>query len=146
MNNFEIHPGESLGKIKIDGKIDSVIDEIHEDFRVVKDNGIATLNEGEIIIGFDDEGVIYSVIFNTLFSGKYKGKLWPGMSVEELISCTKKQIACGGCVIVDDEDGIGLLLPEGYDDFELITDHLPLNYRFEYISIFRPLNLFKKKK
>jgi len=51
-----------------------------------------------------------------------------GMTVREVLESSATQAAWGGAVVVDGIDGIGLPLPSGLDDFDLITDHLKLEH------------------
>ena len=40
--------------------------------------------------------------------------------------------------MVDGIKGVGLPLPDGFDDFDQLTDHLQPNHVFEHLSVFLP--------
>ncbi|WP_284402616.1 hypothetical protein, partial [Acidovorax sp. SUPP2825] len=80
----------------------------------------------------------HSSLFGFVKHGVVRGSLlWAGMTVSDVFAETKKQIAFGGCVVVDGVQGIGLPLPPSFDDFEKITDFLSLDHVFENLSVFR---------
>lgn len=134
---IDIIPGESLAGIKLDHKINDVISKLSEDYTIEINDGVILLNDGLIAIGYEEDGSIYSIMCNENFKGKYKEKLWAGMSVKDVLEHSSIQVAFGGCVVVDGINGIGLPLPDEYDDFEKITDFLPLDFIFKHLSIFR---------
>lgn len=134
---IDITPGESLAGIKLDSKINSIISNLSKDYSIEMNDGIILLNDGIITIGYEEDGSIYSIMCNENFEGNYKEKLWAGMSVKDVLQHSSTQVAFGGCVVVDGINGIGLPLPDGYDDFEKITDFLPLSFIFNHLSIFR---------
>jgi hypothetical protein len=135
--NHNIIPGVSLAGIRLDDNVNETIKRLSEHFNVSKVNGIVTINDGIIIIGYDTDESIYSVMCNSKSRINYENKLWPGMSVKDVLNHSKEQVAWGGSVVVDGINGIGLPLPKEFDDFSHITDWLPLDYIFEYLSIFR---------
>ncbi|WP_105628553.1 hypothetical protein [Cronobacter malonaticus] len=132
-----IIPGESLDGIHLGDNIGNIIDSLKEHYLVERDDGVVFLNNDEILIGVEEDGFIYSVMCGRNFKGKYKNKLWAGMTVKDVLDNSNEQVAFDGCVVVDKIDGIGLPLPEGYDDFERITDFLSLDFVFDYLSIFK---------
>lgn len=97
---------------------------------------MVTLDAGLITIGYDENRLIYSVMCSSKFEGNYLGKLWAGMTVRDLLNHSSTQIAWGGAVIADGIEGIGLPLPESFDDFDQLTDHLQLDHVFEHLSVF----------
>lgn len=136
--NDKIIPGKSLGGINLDAHIDSVIEIYSSDYDIAKNNGLLILNDGLIVVGYGlDDELIYSVMCGINYPYKYEGKLWAGMTVADVVNNSEKQIAYGGCVVVDGINGIGLPLPSGLDDFEQITDFLELDHVFENLSVFR---------
>jgi hypothetical protein len=139
LNNV-IVPGYSLAGILLNEKINNTIGMLQMDCAIDHRNkGVVKINNGEIFIGYDTNEMIHSVMCSSKYNINYKNKLWPGMSVADILICTKKQIALGGCVVVDGIDGIGLPLPPHLDDFSHITDFLALDHVFEYLSIFRKM-------
>ncbi|ACX86203.1 hypothetical protein [Pectobacterium parmentieri] len=132
-----ITPGKTLLGISLEENIESVISDISNNYSISRDAGIVSLNDGEIVIGHEDNGIIYSVMCDKRSNARYENKLWPGMSVKDVLDNSKEQIAFGGCVVIDRINGIGLPLPNDFDDFERITDFLSMDFVFEYLSIFR---------
>ncbi|ELQ6065147.1 hypothetical protein SM092_003649 [Cronobacter sakazakii] len=132
-----IIPGKSLDGIHLEDNIGNIIDSLKEHYLVERADGVVYLNNDEILIGGEEDGSIYSVMCGKNFKGNYKNKLWAGMTVKDVLDNSNEQVAFGGCVVVDKIDGIGLPLPEGYDDFERITDFLSLDFVFDYLSIFK---------
>jgi len=133
----DIIPGKSLAGINLGDNInDYITNNIFNNYYIGK-NGLMFLDDEIITIGYEDDGTIYSIMCDERFEGTYKNKLWAGMSVKDVLDNSHNQVAFGGCVIVDGINGIGLPLPKEYDDFERITDFLPINFIFKYLSIFR---------
>ena len=133
---IDIIPGESLAGIRLDSKINDIISELSKYYSIEMNDGVILLNDGLITIGYEEDGSIYSIMCNKKFEGKYEEKLWAGMSVKDVLKHSSTQVAFGGCVVVDGLNGIGLPLPDGYDDFEKITDFLPLSFIFNHLSIY----------
>ncbi len=133
----EIIPGVSLGGVLIGEKIDSVFERFSEKYEIKVFDEIAVFEGGLISIGYTPSGIVHSVMCDARFSGNYKEILWAGMTVSDVIAKTRKQIAFGGCAVVDGVQGVGLPLPHGFDDFEKITDFLSLDHVFENLSVFR---------
>jgi hypothetical protein len=144
LNNIVI-PGVSLGGIRIGDKVDNAIDELGLSCVVQAPNNFVIINEGILYIGYDIDRLITCVGCSSICGINYKNKLWPGMSVQDVLERSKIQKAECGCVIIDNIDGIGLVLPNEFDDFDEITDFLPLNYVFETLSIFKPLWPIKRR-
>ncbi len=63
-------------------------------------------------------------------------KLWPGMTVSDVLRTTREQVAHIGLVKIIGMRGIGLLLPRDRDDFCKLTDHLDEAYVFEELWIY----------
>ncbi|WCM88932.1 hypothetical protein [Acidovorax sp. NCPPB 3576] len=135
--NSDIIPGASLGGVLIGETIDSVFERFSEKYEIEIFDEIAVFEGGLISIGYTPSGIVHSVMCGDRFPGNYKGILWVGMTVSDVIAKTKKQIAFGGCVVVDGIEGIGLPLPPSFDDFEKITDFLSLDHMFGNLSVFR---------
>lgn len=134
----DIVPGKSLGGITLQNPVDAVIEGFRYHHVLEVSEGIVSVDDGLITIGHDASRSIYSVMCDSGFKGCYEGKLWAGLTVREVLKNSTTQIAWGGAVVVDGIDGIGLPLPDGFDDFDQLTDHLSLNHVFEHLSIFLP--------
>ncbi len=81
-------------------------------------------------------GRIESLACNNKFRGNFQGKLWPGMTVGDVLKNTETQIAWCGFVQVDDIKGVGLSLPDEFDDFERLTDFLSLDFVFNELWVY----------
>ncbi|MDQ0081662.1 hypothetical protein SAMN05518669_112191 [Variovorax sp. YR634] len=132
----DIVPGKSLGGIALQSPVDAVIEGLRSHHVLEVSDGIVSIDDGLVTIGYDERRTIYSVMCNSGFEGRYEGKLWAGMTVSEVLKNSTTQVAWGGAVVVDGIEGIGLPLPDGFDDFDQLTDHLPLDHVFEYLSVF----------
>lgn len=130
-------PGVCLAGIYLESNIDDIAESLSNNCQIERRNGIAVINQGLITIGYGTDKKIYSVMCNHEYNESYEGKLWAGMTVKDVLRTSSSQVAIGGCVVVDNIDGIGLPLPDGLDDFERITDYLDLDFKFEYMSVFR---------
>ncbi|MFC0179179.1 hypothetical protein [Thorsellia kenyensis] len=135
----DIIPGISLAGINLGTDIDEILPEISNEYSISRDIGVVVLDHGMITIGHEDNGCIYSVMCNSRFKTKYKNILWAGMTVNDVLEMSTEQIAYGGGVVVNRIDGIGLPLPDGYDDFEKLTDFLSLDFVFEYLCVFKTI-------
>lgn len=62
--------------------------------------------------------------------------LWPGMTVADVLRLSKEQVAWAGFVQIDQVNGIGLSLPEEYDDFDSLTDHFDLDFVFSELWVY----------
>lgn len=135
--NNEIIPGKSLGGVCLDEKVDFVVERFSPHYDVKIGDGVVKFNNDLIMLGYDENRLIYSAMCGVGYSHRFSGKLWAGMTVAEVIENSRTQVAWGGCVIVDGINGIGLPLPSGLDDFEVLTDFLEFDYVFPHLSVFR---------
>ncbi|WP_321920241.1 hypothetical protein [Burkholderia cepacia] len=138
MLNDIIVPAESLGGILLDEEVQGVIDRLSATDEVERVNqSTVKINGGEITIYHDPEsGRIESLSCGKEFGGNFMGKLWPGMSVGDVLKNTEIQIAWCGFVQVDGIKGIGLSLPDELDDFERLTDFLSVEFVFDELWVY----------
>jgi hypothetical protein len=134
--NTTIVPKVSLGGIAIGENIEDVISRLSKSYKITRDLNCAAINDGLITAYFDGEGIISSLSCNSNFKGSYLDKLWPGMSVLDVMENTSAQTAWSGYVKVNNIEGIGLLLPEDRDDFESLTDALGVAHVFDELWIY----------
>ncbi|MCO5357160.1 hypothetical protein [Acidovorax kalamii] len=138
MVSDKIIPGKSLGGIQLNSHIDNVYKMFAPECKIEKKNNSLILNDGLIVVGYGvGDELIYSVMCGVNYPYRFDGKLWAGMTVADVLNHSQRQIAYGGCVVVDGINGVGLPLPAGLDDFEQITDFLELDHVFENLSVFR---------
>lgn len=131
-----IIPGKSLGGISIGEQIADVIAQLSSDYTVEKKQNSTIISGGLITAYHDGSGLISSLSCNSNFKGNYLNKLWPGMTVADLMEHTSTQIAWSGFVQVDCIEGIGLSLTDDHDDFESLTDEFGSSYVFEELWVY----------
>jgi hypothetical protein len=132
-----IVPGESLGGIFIGEQVEHVIHRLSDCYDIgVRANSIC-MNGGLVTAYHDEDGMILSLSCNSDFKGGFSTKLWPGMTVEDVLNNTRSQIAWSGFLQVDGIKGIGLSLPDALDDFEKITDIFDGAYVFEELWVYK---------
>jgi hypothetical protein len=129
-------PKKSLGGICIGEYIADVIPRLSSDYKIERNKNSTTINSGLVTAYHDDSGLISSLSCNSKFKGNYLNKLWPGMTVSDVLKHTSTQMAWSGFVQVDCIDGIGLFLAEDHDDFERITDEFDGSHVFEELWIY----------
>lgn len=130
-----IVPRKSLGGISIGEQIADVIARLSSDCNIEKKEN-STIIGGLITAYHDESGLISSLSCNSNFKGNYLNKLWPGMTVADVMKHTSTQIAWSGFVQVDRIEGIGLSLADDHDDFERLTDEFDSSYVFEELWIY----------
>ena len=96
-----------------------------------------SINDNMITLYYGKNGIISEISCSSKFNGVYDNKLWAGMTVEDVIRNTSSQVVWSGFVQVDNINGIGLPLPNEYDDFEKITDFLDLDFVFEELWVYQ---------
>lgn len=131
-----IVPGKSLGGIFLGEKIDDVIARLSKKYLIEKNLNCTTIDSGLITAYHDEEGFISSLSCNSTFQGTYQDKIWPGMTVADILTNTASQVAWSGFVQVDQMGGAGLSLPNEIDDFERLTDDFADDYVFEELWIY----------
>ncbi|RQT68199.1 hypothetical protein DF045_27790 [Burkholderia cepacia] len=137
LNNI-IVPAESLGGILLGEEVQGVVDRLSAECEVERVNqNTVKINGGAITIYHDPESRrIESLACNRNFGGNFLGKLWPGMSVGDVLKNSDTQIAWCGFVQIDGIKGIGLSLPDELDDFERLTDFLSTEFVFDELWVY----------
>ncbi|MDR5884262.1 hypothetical protein [Caballeronia sp. LZ032] len=135
LNNLAI-PGKSMAGISLRNDVDIVAASLAESYKIEKENGVLSISDGMLLVGYNSDNRIYAIECNQALDIVYANKLWAGMSVRDVLKHSSTQVALGGCVVVDNINGIGLPLPSDFDDFECITDYLSQDYVFERLSVF----------
>ena len=99
--NAEIISGKSIGDIEIGRSIDLYLPSIYQENRKVElnvyDNPGTKLHSykidgGLITINADQDGIILNLSCRSPYKGKYKGVLYPSMSIAQIIAATQKQL------------------------------------------------------
>ncbi|WP_063936315.1 hypothetical protein [Caballeronia temeraria] len=137
MNNIII-PGQSIGGISLGDNISLVIDKLDRAHAIARVNPSTVKVDGGTLTIYHNpkNGCIESISANKNFKGNYKGKLWPGMNVDAVLKHSTTQIAWCGFVQVDGIKGVGLSLPNEFDDFEALTDFLDKSFIFDELWVY----------
>lgn len=127
----EIISGKSIADIEIGESIDSYLPAIYQENRKVELNvydnpGIKLhsyrIDDGLITINADKNGTILNLSCRHPYKGKYQGKLYPGMSIAQIVAASQKQLLIHGYLVVDNDFGFCFNLPHPYDDdFDFIS-------------------------
>ena len=131
-----IVPKVSIGGIAIGESITQVQARLSDKYKTHNSPDSFTIDNGFITAYHGVDGVISAISCNTAFKGNYENKLWPGMTVADVLRLSKEQVAWAGFVQIDQVSGIGLSLPEEYDDFDSLTDHFDLDFVFNELWVY----------
>lgn len=142
-----IVPGLSLGGIKLGENVERYLAKLSENHVIFDDKSTswALVDDGLISIAYDSDGSIQTICANSRYPGNYAGLIWPGMTVLQVIQNTHTQVSWAGRIMVNGIRGIGLAVPEGYDDFERMSDTVPDDIVLEYLCVFQDHKQEKKK-
>jgi hypothetical protein len=144
--NADIISYKSIGNIELAHHVDYYLDEIYRNFVVkIKEYMTAfpfsekmygySLNNGTLIFSTDSDGKIISVGCNENYKGKYKNKLYAGITMRELILLTNSQRILNGTLIVNEDYGMSFTLPSPYDEIADYIEHIPLDLKLNEIYI-----------
>ncbi|QCT21068.1 hypothetical protein FEM41_16150 [Jejubacter calystegiae] len=136
----------SLGDIEINQYVDCYSSELHGNFNVVvKEYTIPfpsnekmfgySLNNGVIVFSTTADGKIVSVGCNEDYKGKYKDKIYSGITMGELLALTSNQKILNGTIIVDDDYGMALTLPSPYNEIADYISHIPHDLELNEIYV-----------
>jgi len=138
--NADIISYKSIGNIEIGRNVEFYIDELFENFDVKETQYVITkasekdeirysysLNNDTIKFSTNIDGQIIMVGCNENYRGKYKNKLYAGITMGKLINLTNKQWIRFGTLIVDKDFGIYFILPSPYDEIGDYLEDIPLN-------------------
>ncbi|NUL38960.1 hypothetical protein [Kosakonia sacchari] len=134
--NADIMSFISLGNVHLGDSIDLYLEDIFNNYTVeIKEYALpAPLNEtryvysvqnGTLIIATTTDDIIVSVGCNQKYAGKYKGKLYAGITMEELSQCSKDLRILNGALIVDQDYGLSFTLPPPYDEIADSLEQIP---------------------
>jgi hypothetical protein len=132
----QIVPKKSLGGISSGERITEVIGRFESGYSIEKQKNHTVFNGGLITAYHDDQGLISSLSCNSKFKGNFLNKLWPGMTVADVMKSSLSQTAWSGFVQVDRIEGVGLSLPVFQDDFEKLSDEFDEDYIFEELWVY----------
>ncbi|PRA32062.1 hypothetical protein [Pseudomonas poae] len=131
-----IVPKTSIGGITIGENISDVQARLSGRYKTEPSAHFLTIENGLITAYHDADGIISALSCNVDFKGNFEKRLWPGMTVADVLKHSKEQVAWSGFVQIDQISGIGLSLPEELDDFDALTDHLDLDFVFNELWVY----------
>ena len=131
--NADIVSFESIAGVMLGSNVYIYIDEICDNFNFKVEeypipsgeNNVAYTLDDIVMISTNQEGDVIGIGCNEKYKGKYKGKLYPGMTMGELISLTESQRILNGTIIVDEDYGLSFTLPSPYDEIADYIKHIP---------------------
>ncbi|WP_416260207.1 hypothetical protein [Gibbsiella quercinecans] len=144
--NAEIMSFYSIGNILLNDNISQYIEDMYSNFNVdIKEylipfpfneiNIAYVLDDGVMRVSTTQAGVIISVGCNENYKGKYKDKLYSGITMGELLDLTKSQRILNGTIIVDEDYGLSFTLPSPYDEIADYIEHIPLDLKLNEIYV-----------
>ncbi len=132
----EIVPKVSIGGIAIGENATQVKTRLSNKYKAHSGPNSLTIDGGLITAYHGVDGVISALSCNASFKGNYEKKLWPGMTVADVLMRSKEQVAWAGFVQIDQLNGIGLSLPDECDDFDSLIDCLDLDFVFSELWVY----------
>ncbi|MEQ4617544.1 MAG: hypothetical protein ABN482_05800 [Corticimicrobacter sp.] len=83
----------------------------------------------------EEDGVICAIGCNERYRGRYRGVLYPGISMGELVSLTSSQRILNCTLIVNEDYGLSFTLPYPYDEIADELKDIPLDTRLNEIYV-----------
>lgn len=132
-----------MGNIQIGDNVKNYTNDFNFDHNIVEFSYFLPDGEERLAYNVDDvltiatllNGEIISLGCNEKYKGKYKNKLYAGITMGELISLTGTQRILNGTLIVDDDYGISFILPSPYDEIADYVKDIPLDLRLNEIYV-----------
>ncbi|NVZ68138.1 hypothetical protein [Pseudomonas costantinii] len=131
-----IVPKTSIGGVTIGENISKVQARLSGRYKTENGAHSLTIENGLITAYHDADGIISALSCNADFKGNFENRLWPGMTVADVLKHSRQQVAWSGFVQIDQISGVGLSLPEECDDFDALTDHLDLDFVFNELWVY----------
>ncbi|NEN80817.1 hypothetical protein [Paenibacillus elgii] len=133
--NAKVISGYSMGNVVLGRNISEYIDELYSRHKVelkgysVPDGEVrsAYTLDSTMTIVVDSSGLIVSIGCNQGYKGRYKGCLYAGQSIRDIMGLTSRQRIFNGSLIIDDDFGFSFVIPSPYDEIADVIDHLPLD-------------------
>lgn len=132
--NADIISNKSIGNIFLGDNIERYLNEMYSNHTVRffdyflpdDEKRMAYVVDETITIATLSDGLITSVGCNEKYKGYYMNSLYTGMRMVDIIKLTDKQRIFNGCIIINDDFGFSIDLPEPYDEIADDIDHVPL--------------------
>ena len=141
--NAEIISYKSIGGILVGNNISLYINELYENYSTKQSSYYLPDGEERIAYCINNtltiptllNGEIISLGCNEKYKGKYRGKLYSGITMGELISLTESQRILNGTIIVDEDYGLSFTLPSPYDEIADYIKHIPHDLELNEIYV-----------
>ncbi|WP_409306970.1 hypothetical protein [Pectobacterium sp. B1J-3] len=141
--NADIISNKSIGNIVLGDNIEDYFIEMYSNHVVrvfdyfLPDNEkrMAYVVDETITIATLSNGLIISVGCNERYRGHYMNSLHTGMRMSDIIKLTDKQHIFNGCIIINDDFGFLIDLPEPYDEIADDIDHIPLDILLKEVRV-----------
>ena len=86
-------------------------------------------------VSTEEDGTIIALGCHENYKGKYNKKLYPGITMGELIKSTNSQRILNGTLVVDEDYGISFTLPSPYNEIADYIEHIPLDLKLNEIYV-----------
>lgn len=150
--NDEIKSGTSVAGFYIGENINSYLPHLYlqevEVDRVIFSKGKSNeihryIIDKNIKINTSEKGEILNISCTNTYYGKYKDILYLGITVQEVISKTDKQVIMFDSLFVNQDYGFCFVLPYPYNDIDYIS-HLPKDLVLKEFMVGRFEKWFRK--
>ncbi|WBU49595.1 hypothetical protein [Kosakonia pseudosacchari] len=144
--NADIVSFISLGNVHLGDSIDLYLEDIFNNYTVeIKEYALPapsseiryvySVQNGTLIITTTTDDIIVSVGCNENYAGKYKDKLYAGITMAELSQRSKALRILNGTLIVDQDYGLSFTLPPPYDEIADSLEQIPHNLSLNEIYV-----------
>lgn len=134
--NADIVSFISLGNVLLGDSIDLYLEDIFNNYTVeIKEYSLPapsseiryaySIQNGTLIIITTTDDIIVSVGCNEKYAGKYKNRLYAGITMQELSQRSKDLRILNGALIVDQDYGLSFTLPPPYDEIADSLGQIP---------------------
>lgn len=123
--------GHSLAGITLGTSVEPVLAQAYQQGRKVDlqvfhyatiDLHSYKIDQGVVTVNADAAGTIVSLSCQQPYQGTYQNKLWPGMSITQIIAVSQKQMLLHGSLVVDAEFGVCFDVPYPYDEYDYVHE------------------------
>ncbi|TDT51578.1 hypothetical protein DFO53_4083 [Enterobacter sp. AG5470] len=135
----------SIGNIHLNDNISHYMQDMYENFNVetkeytipfpFNEKNVAYILDGIVSITTKQQGTIIGVGCNEKYKGKYNKKLYPGITMGDLLRLTGSQRILNGTLIIDEDYGLSFTLPAPYDEIADYLEDIPLDLKLNEIYV-----------
>ncbi|AKJ30737.1 hypothetical protein [Caldimonas brevitalea] len=142
--NAEIISGESIGGVRIGECLLPAIEEARaEGFLTLEAEpagyGLSRYYfwDGALVVVVDQGLIVKRMWCRKPYGGKYRGIFEPGMTVEDVVKASRKQLITAGVLLLDGDCGAGFDIPDEFGDYDYV-EQLPQDLKLEEFHVARP--------